>query len=298
MVDAGKLSDLLKQAEEYEENGDYQKAKLIYLDAAELALKFSKQSVKNKVKFETIAAQFIEKAKNTDLLINLSKIDSIPEKSNNNKADTKSTTGKAKSPNDGLIFASSKSSSIDFSKFPFNKTKIEPTIPFGLHTELGNHVDWNPNEEMNGFMMMVGGSGSGKTDGLKSLITELVERGYPCLVLDLHGDIEVPITSINFDFTGEYSINPLKITSLDKGEGGAIPKINQMLDSFQDSIESKFSANMITELRKTLIDLYKKMGIVQKVPDTWSRNPPNFENLNQYLNLLKDTTEARTTYLA
>lgn len=48
---------------------------------------------------------------------------------------------------------------------------------------------WEPGKEINGFMMVTGGSGSGKTEALKLIGVSLVRHGIPVVTIDFHGDV-------------------------------------------------------------------------------------------------------------
>lgn len=54
------------------------------------------------------------------------------------------------------------------------------------HTQL---FAWRPSGEPNAFLLITGGSGSGKTELLRVVGADLAGQGVPVLVLDLHGDL-------------------------------------------------------------------------------------------------------------
>ncbi|MGI8786019.1 MAG: ATP-binding protein [Acidobacteriota bacterium] len=80
--------------------------------------------------------------------------------------------------------------------------------PKGLH--LGGALYWSPEAHPNPHVLIVGGSGSGKTWAMRWLAVELVKRGYRCILFDFHGDLHAPGTvSYRIAADSQYGVNPL-----------------------------------------------------------------------------------------
>ncbi len=72
----------------------------------------------------------------------------------------------------------------------------------------GGNVYWTPKKEKNPHFMVVGTSGSGKTETLKAIVHELNTARVPSLIIDFHQDFEDVAESI-LDFSN-VTINPLE----------------------------------------------------------------------------------------
>ncbi len=70
------------------------------------------------------------------------------------------------------------------------------------------NVYWAPKKEKNPHFMVVGTSGSGKTETLKAVVHELNSAGVPSLIIDFHQDFEDVSESV-LDFNS-ITINPLE----------------------------------------------------------------------------------------
>lgn len=76
-------------------------------------------------------------------------------------------------------------------------------------TVANKDLSWNPEDEKNPHLLIVGTSGSGKTVALKSIVLELKRKGIPCLVLDFHDEyLEIADEVVNMR---KLTINPLEV---------------------------------------------------------------------------------------
>lgn len=168
---------------------------------------------------------------------------------------------------------------INFDPKPSEIPTDSLSFPIGWSYNNKRSIYWNPTDLMNGIMMITGGSGSGKTQTLKYLTTQLDQKGIPCIVLDLHGDIDLEIPVVSLDFEGKSSINPLEITSLSVTDGGPLPHINRLIGQFSDASTEKFSAIQKAWLRNLLQFCYDEKGIKQSDPESWNNEMPTFKDL-------------------
>lgn len=71
---------------------------------------------------------------------------------------------------------------------------------------------WEPLEAVNPHCLIVGTTGAGKTQLLKTMAAELARQGVPVVVFDIHGEYKELIGDLGgryLDFYGEVRINPL-----------------------------------------------------------------------------------------
>ncbi len=169
---------------------------------------------------------------------------------------------------------------------PINNVPIN--IHLGMSPESGGIINWDPVKLMNGIMTITGGSGSGKTETLKALANNLISNNIPCIVFDIHGDIETNTPTISLDYQGHYSINPLELTSKSKEDGGPLPHINRILNQFSYALKNGFSPSQNSWVRNLLKFSYYDHGIIQEDPSSWERQPPDFKYL---LNLIQKPDE-------
>lgn len=79
-----------------------------------------------------------------------------------------------------------------------------------------DQVRWCPGQEGNGFFLIMGSSGAGKTETLKLIGQQILEHGIPVLVLDFHGDVKVPWLPSVLMSSGTASwvgVNPMELDS-------------------------------------------------------------------------------------
>jgi DNA helicase HerA-like ATPase len=76
-------------------------------------------------------------------------------------------------------------------------------------------VVWDSGTALNPHVLVVGGSGSGKTFTLRRFIEAMARSARPAVrihVFDVHGDIDVPgASTVKFSEATPYGLNPLAI---------------------------------------------------------------------------------------
>ena len=83
------------------------------------------------------------------------------------------------------------------------------TVRVFLGSNKGEEVRWVPAEEKNPHFLVVGTSGSGKTESLKAIVHELRRDRVPSLIIDFHNEYrDVSESSINLR---NLTINPLEV---------------------------------------------------------------------------------------
>jgi len=154
-----------------------------------------------------------------------------------------------------------------------------PPTPSGSGILLGQGFYWNPLALPNPHVVVIGASGSGKTQTLKALAYELSRQGTHVRVIDFHGDQSLPGETVyRLNMNSPWGINPL-VLNLDREGGG--PNLQAIQVSLL--LRKALTLGPIQEalLLKTLRDLYRELGIRQEDPQTWTREPPNFSHLQK-----------------
>jgi tRNA-binding EMAP/Myf-like protein len=164
---------------------------------------------------------------------------------------------------------------------PQNKV-IEPKISHsGIF--LGEKCYWNPANLRNGHAVVLGTSGSGKTQTLKSMAYELPSL-FPeikIVLIDLHGDLGLPNeVCYRLDAESPHGLNPL-VLDLDPRGGG--PDLQSIAVSSILRKSLKMGDNQQGLLLNCFISCYENRGIFQKQQSTWTNQPPTFADLEAEL---------------
>ncbi|GAA6619221.1 ATP-binding protein [Scytonema sp. NUACC26] len=141
---------------------------------------------------------------------------------------------------------------------------------------LGENVYWNPTSLANGHIVIIGASGSGKTQTLKSISYELPKL-FPdirLVVIDFHGDLTLPSElCYPLDMESPHGINPL-VLDLDTKGGG--PNLQAIAVAAILKKALLLGANQEGAVIDILNSCYKQAGIVQDDFNTWAFEPPTF----------------------
>ncbi len=135
----------------------------------------------------------------------------------------------------------------------------------------GEMVHWSPGKLNNGHMIILGGSGAGKTETIRCIAGELNAREMPVVLLDFHGDMAATsgtLRSYKIKEGSAYYFNPLELdTDIDE-----ITPLRATSD-FVDAISINFPTLGIQQRRKikTIIKDCYRMGGITADPETWSR---------------------------
>ncbi|KLK88420.1 ATPase AAA [Methanoculleus sediminis] len=156
--------------------------------------------------------------------------------------------------------------------------RVPATVPrsggfdiFLGHAQDGQRVDWSPGQLNNGHMIILGGSGAGKTETIRCVASELAAQAMPVVLIDFHGDMAASngdIRSYKIREGGQYYFNPLELD----------PDIDEITplratSDFVDAISINFPTLGIQQRRKIkniIKDCYRMSGITGNT-ETWSR---------------------------
>lgn len=157
-----------------------------------------------------------------------------------------------------------------------NAPVTEPQRSGGLdlflgYTGDGQRVNWSPGRLNNGHMIIIGGSGAGKTETIRCIASELAAQSMPVLLIDFHGDMAgtgSDIRSYKIREGGQYYFNPLELD----------PEIDEITplratSDFVDAISINFPTLGIQQRRKLkniIKDCYRTAGITADTA-TWTR---------------------------
>lgn len=138
---------------------------------------------------------------------------------------------------------------------------------------------WSPQALPNGHLIIIGSSGSGKTQTLKGLLFGLNtwQPDLTLLVIDFHGDQRLPGERyFPLHLTSEWGINPLEI-NLDTQAGGPNIQAISVAASLRKAL--RLGPNQEGVLLRTIKTLYDSHGL----SDDWQATPPTFHELEEAL---------------
>lgn len=139
-------------------------------------------------------------------------------------------------------------------------------------------VIWDSERVINGHMLIMGKSGTGKTYTLKKILDQIQEQSQNqnktnvrVHIMDVHGDIEVPgASTVKFSESTQYGFNPLMINP-DPDFGGVRKKIQSFIAALNRT-QMKLGSKQEAVLRNILIDLYAANGFYEGQPKSWLLN--------------------------
>lgn len=134
-------------------------------------------------------------------------------------------------------------------------------------------IIWNSNRVLNHHMLILGGSGSGKTYQLRTIINQLRKEdpNVRFHIIDYHNDITIDnSSSIKFSEATQYGFNPLTIND-DKDYGGVRKRVQSFLSAINRT-GRKLGTKQESCLRNLLVDLYAANGFYADNPDSWKLN--------------------------
>lgn len=166
-------------------------------------------------------------------------------------------------------------------------TAVPQTLEIALGEELNTNapVSWAPGRQSNGFFLVLGASGSGKTESLKVLGSGVANFGVPVLVLDFHGDVVFPGLKSVLMSSGTSSvvgINPMELDSKSAEETGLYDQRKVLRDMIRNAVPS-LGHRQNAILRDAIEEAYAHAGFDDANPLTWNNPPPTFGQVEEIL---------------
>ncbi len=170
---------------------------------------------------------------------------------------------------------------------PLPPQVLRPNQPGATPTQskagilLGDKVVWNPSLLPNGHVVLIGASGSGKTQTLKALAYELPRlfTEVKIVIVDFHGDLELPDeVCYPLNMESPHGINPLVVDRDTKGGG---PNLQAIAVAAILKKALILGANQEGLVISILNSCYQSKGILQDNFQSWSRTPPTFADVKE-----------------
>ncbi|MGD9685484.1 MAG: ATP-binding protein [Desulfobacter sp.] len=170
----------------------------------------------------------------------------------------------------------------------------EINIYLGKNVVKGDDVCWNPHTTTprrltNQHILVVGKSGSGKSESTKALIYELAQQGVPTIIFDYqgeyaHGDFYDVVKPQVFNVMDGLPINPFELP-VDPHTGKKVRPI-EVVYSLADTLNTVFSGSgdiQLGILRESIKECYLQQGFDMQNDSTWNNVPPTLEMLSALL---------------
>ena len=155
-------------------------------------------------------------------------------------------------------------------------------------------IIWDTTKLINGHVLIMGKSGTGKTYTLKKMLDQLSKQGkIRAHIMDVHGDIDIEGASVvKFSESTPYGFNPL-IVNPDPDFGGVRKRVRSYISALNRST-TKLGQKQEAALRNILVDLYAANGFYENdakswrlndgVQRQWSKKYPSMEDAVRFAN--------------
>jgi len=160
------------------------------------------------------------------------------------------------------------------------------------------NITWNPDgrKEQNPHLMIIGGSGSGKTRLAKQIIKYLQKR-KKVNIIDFHGDIHIPGENL-YVFkkrNGLYGLNFFDF-SKDTDNGGPAAEVLNIISLFKKNIFPKLGDIQRGVLYEFLMDCYRYKGIFEEDENSWGNELPTVHTMIEIYELILNSNGTHYGY--
>ena len=136
-------------------------------------------------------------------------------------------------------------------------------------------VEWDSKRVLNGHMLIMGKSGTGKTYNLRKILRQMLKQSEPGMlrahIFDVHGDIEIPgASSVKFSSSTPYGFNPLWLNP-DPDFGGVRRRIQSFIAALNRT-SRKLGTKQESCLRNLLNDLFEANSFKENDINSWKIN--------------------------
>lgn len=133
-------------------------------------------------------------------------------------------------------------------------------------------VVWDTAKLINGHVLIMGKSGTGKTYTLKKMLDQISQQArVRAHVMDVHGDIDIEgATAVKFSEATAYGFNPL-IINPDPDFGGVRKRVRSFVAALSRT-GFRLGPKQEAALRNILVDLYAANGFYENDPNSWKIN--------------------------
>ena len=162
-----------------------------------------------------------------------------------------------------------------------------------VQKDLTFHLDLDAHKVRNPHLLLVGGSGVGKTTLMLSAIEEMRLKGKTLFVIDFHGDMEIAGEN-HIKYTprnSPFGVNPFEIEKNEESGGIKMQTevIALMLGSYFIDKLGKKQENI---LKRLIQDTYSFKGMIDDDVSTWDLEPPTMSDLYLVSNYVKNMIDA------
>ena len=167
-------------------------------------------------------------------------------------------------------------------------------VHLGRNETTGQDAFWDPyttipNKLTNQHVLIVGKSGSGKSETTKAMIWELSTRGVPTIIFDYQGEYAAgdffdAVKPQVFDVMDGLPVNPFELP-IDPQTGNRKSPL-EMVFRLADTLNTVFSGSgdiQLGILREAIEECYVQQGISLHDSATWDQEPPTLEMLSAVL---------------
>jgi hypothetical protein len=169
-------------------------------------------------------------------------------------------------------------------------------IPLGQEINTKQDLAWAPGKQSNGFFLILGASGSGKTETLKVLGNGISEFGTPVLVLDFHGDVKFPgleSVLLSSGTSSTIGLNPMELDSHSAEETGLYDQRKVIRDMIRNAVPA-LGHRQGSILRDAIEEAYTGRGVKDSDPSTWRLKPPTFSDVVEILTIWSEDDERKS----